>query len=300
MTSYHETVAVSTLERKKSTTFSRRDFLKLGGVAAIGLPIYAGEISRHEISIERVTITLPRLPEAFRGLKIVQISDFHYAEYTEAFFIKRVVERVNQLKADVVVMTGDFITRGFWSQTDTLRFAGECAEMLARVECPLRYAVLGNHDCAVKLYCHAVTDELNAQGIPVLVNQSTPLERDGARLWFAGTGDALSKEFKLDEALPAAATDAEPVILLVHEPDVLPQVAPRGVDLMLSGHTHGGQVRFPFLPAMFLPELGRDFIEGLYRLGPTQLYVNRGIGTVFVPIRIGAPPEITVYSLTRG
>ena len=297
MTSYHETVAVSTLERKKSTTFSRRDFLKLGGVAAIGLPIYAGEISRHEISIERVTITLPRLPEAFRGLKIAQISDFHYAEYTEAFFIKRVVERVNQLKADVVVMTGDFITRGFWSQTDTLRFAGECAEMLARVECPLRYAVLGNHDCALMLYCHAVTDELNAQGIPVLSNRSIPLERDGARLWFAGTGDALSGKFKLDEALPAAAADNEPVILLVHEPDVLPQVAPRGVDLMLSGHTHGGQVRFPFLPAMFLPELGRDFIEGLYRLGPTQLYVNRGVGTVNLPFRFNCPPEITLITL---
>ncbi len=288
---------VSTLERKKSATFSRRDFLKLGGVAAIGLPLYAGEVSRHEISIERLTIALPRLPEAFRGLKIVQISDFHYAEYTEAFFIRKVVERVNQLKPDVVAMTGDFITTGFWSRENTVRFAGECAEILARVECPLRYAVLGNHDCSIKLYCQTVTDELNAHGISVLKNLSAPLERDGARLWFAGTGDALNRDFRLDEALPAARSADEPVILLMHEPDVLPEVARHGVDLMLSGHTHGGQIRIPFLPAMFLPQLGQDYVEGLYRLGPTQLYVNRGVGTVNLPFRFNCPPEITLITL---
>ena len=104
---------VSAPEQEKS--FTRRDFLKLAGIAAVGLPLYAGEISRHEIGIERLTIRLPRLPEVFRGLTIAQISDFHYAQYTEAFFIKRVVEEVNRLKPDVVAFTGDYITHGFWS-----------------------------------------------------------------------------------------------------------------------------------------------------------------------------------------
>jgi uncharacterized protein len=291
-------VEISTLERKNATPLSRRDLLKLVGLAAVGLPLYAGEISRHEISVERHTIVLPRLPEAFHGLTIAQISDFHYAEYTEPFFIRQVVEHVNRLQPDIVALTGDFITTGFWSAQDTLRFAGECAEILGHLESPVRYAVLGNHDCAVKLYWTAVTEALEAHGIPVLENRSVPHERDGARLWIAGAGDALCHDLKLDEAIPAAVrANGEPVILLAHEPDILPEVVSHNVDLMLSGHTHGGQVRFPFVPALFLPPLGKNYPEGLYRLGPTQLYVNRGIGTVNLPFRFNCPPEITLITL---
>jgi hypothetical protein len=289
-------VDVSTLEQKKS--FTRRDFLKLAGIAAVGLPVYAGEISRHEISIERLTIHLPRLPEAYRGLKIVQVSDFHYAEYTEGLFIKLVVNEVNRLKPDVVAFTGDYITHGFWSSQETVNFAYKCAEMLSAVESPQRYAVLGNHDCATAPHTHAVTDALETHGIPVLHNRAVPLEREGGRLWFAGTGDACCHQARIDEAIPTAVRkDGEPVILLAHEPDLLPEVARYDVDLMLSGHTHGGQVRFPFLPAMFLPELGQRYVEGLFRLGPTQLYVNRGVGTVNLPFRFNCPPEITLITL---
>jgi predicted MPP superfamily phosphohydrolase len=87
---------------------------------------------------------------------------------------------------------------------------------------------------------------------------------------------------------------------MVHEPDVLPLVAHRNVDLMLSGHTHGGQVRFPFVPPTHLPPLGRKYVEGIFRLGPTQLYVNRGIGTVNLPFRFNCPPEIAVLTLEAG
>ncbi len=287
---------VSAPEQEKS--FTRRNFLKLAGIAAVGLPLYAGEISRHEIGIEWLTIRLPRLPEVFRGLTIAQISDFHYAEYTEAFFIKRVVEEVNRLKPDVVAFTGDYITHGFWSLQETVNFAYKCAEILSGVQSPQRYAVLGNHDCALVPHKQPVADALETHGIPVLHNRALPLEREGRRLWFAGAGDAYCRQMNLDEAVPAAVThDGEPVILLVHEPDVLPEVARYNVDLMLSGHTHGGQVRFPFLPAMFLPELGRNYIEGLFQLGSTQLYVNRGVGTVNLPFRFNCPPEITLITL---
>src|SRR5271165_5861440 len=293
---YHRIVDVSAPEQKKS--FTRRDFLKLAGIAAVGLPLYAGEISRHEISIERLTIRLPRLPEAFRGLKIAQVSDFHYAEYTEGFFIKQVVKEVNRLKPDVVAFTGDYITYGFWSLQEAVNFAYKCAEILAGVESPQRYAVLGNHDCAIALHTRAVKDALETHGIPVLDNRAVPLEREGGRLWFAGAGDAVCHQTRLDEAIPTAVRkDGEPVLLLVHEPDILPEVARYDVDLMLSGHTHGGQVRFPFLPAMFLPEFGRNYVEGLFQLGSTQLYVNRGVGTVNLPFRFNCPPEITLITL---
>jgi uncharacterized protein len=290
-------VEVSVLEKKKQS-LSRRDFLKLAGVAAVGLPLYAGEISRHELSVVRLTITLPRLPESFHGLTIAQVSDFHYAEYTEGFFIKRVIREVNRLKPDVVVFTGDYITNGFWPLPDNENFAYQCAEMISAVESQVRYAVLGNHDCAIAPHTHVVTDALESHGIPVLHNRAMPLERDGGRLWFAGTGDAICHEARIDQAIPSASrTDNEPVILLAHEPDLLPQVVPYGVDLMLSGHTHGGQVRIPFLPAMFLPDLGQKYIEGLYQLGSTQLYVNRGVGTVNLPFRLNCPPEITLITL---
>jgi len=289
---------ISTLEAgiESKPPISRRRFLALSGVAALGIPLYAAEISRHEIKVEQVTIRMPRLPEVFHGLRIAQISDLHYANYTEPFFIRRVVEHVNRLKADVVVFTGDYITVGLWPYEDIVRFANNCAELLSQIACPIRYACLGNHDYGVNQWM--VTDALTSHGIPVLTNRSEPLERDGVRLWFAGTGDALCKGVDLDRAVPAASRkDGEPVILLAHEPDILSTVVPYQVDLMLSGHTHGGQIRLPFVPALFLPKLGTEFVEGRFQMGNTQLYVNRGIGTVNLPLRFNCPPEITVLTL---
>jgi uncharacterized protein len=275
---------------------NRRSFLKAAALAAVGFPLYAAEISRHEISIERRTIQLDRLPEQFHGLKIVQISDFHYAEYTEPIFLREIVREVNRLKPDVVLLTGDFVTTGLFSQRSTNGFAYKCAEVLSKIECPLRYSVLGNHDATFARA--AVIDALSLHDLHLLDNAFSPLERDGKRLWFAGSGDVVFHQMDLDQAIPPASrTDGEPVILMVHEPDVLPLVARRNVDLMVSGHTHGGQVRFPFLPAMMLPEYGRQYVEGLFRHGPTQLYVNRGIGTVGLPFRFNCPPEITEITL---
>lgn len=287
-------MAISVSQQRPRIT--RRRFLALSGVTALGLPLYAAEVSRHEISVEHVTITIPRLPEAFRGFRIVQISDFHYAAFTEPFFLRLVVERVNHIKADLIALTGDFISNDYWPPKDIARHAYECAEHLARLHCPLRYAVLGNHDAAFN--AEIVIDALAVQGIPLLRNQSVPIEREGQRIWLAGTDDALRGKVRPEVALPPASRrTGEPVILMAHEPDILPQIVPHGVDLMLSGHTHGGQVRLPFLPPMFLPMLGEVYTEGLYRVGPTQLYVNRGIGAVGVPFRFNCPPEITVLTL---
>jgi uncharacterized protein len=282
------------LERKKLVT--RRSFLKAAGAAVVGLPLYAAEISRHELSIERRTIHLNRLPDQFRGLRIVQVSDFHYAEFTEPFFLREMVREVNRLKPDVVVFNGDYVTEGYFSEAKTKGFAYSCAEVLSHVECPLRYSVLGNHDSTFAE--PTVIDALAIHGLNLLYNSCMPLERDGQRLWFAGAGDASFKRMDLDKAVPAASRlNGETVILLEHEPDVLPEVARHNVDLMLSGHTHGGQVRFPFVPPVHLPPLGRNYVEGLFRLGPTQLYVNRGIGAVGVPFRFNCPPEITEITL---
>ncbi|HEX5235370.1 MAG TPA: metallophosphoesterase [Silvibacterium sp.] len=284
----------SVLERRK--IFTRRSFLKAAGLAAVGIPLYAAEISRHEISVERHSIHLARLPDQFRGLRIVQISDFHYAEYTEPFFMRDIVERVNRLNPDVVLLSGDFVTVGFFSEKRTNGFAYSCAEILSHINCPVRYAVLGNHDSTFAQ--PAVADALAIHHLELLYNSFVPLERDGKRLWFAGTGSATYQKMEIDPSIPPASrTGNEPVILMIHEPDVLPLVARHNVDLMISGHTHGGQVRFPFMRPIHLPPLGTDYVEGLYRHGPTQLYVNRGIGTVELPFRFNCPPEITEITL---
>lgn len=293
-TPYHGGVGVSSPESKPRLT--RRRFISLSAAAAGGLALYSGEIARHELSVEERTIQLPSLPDAFRGMRVVQVSDFHYAEYTESWFLERMVREVNRLKPDLVALTGDFVSFGPLPHSYARRHAPACAAILSKIECPLRYAVLGNHDWEIGM--QYVTNPLADHGIPTLVNAAVALERDGQRVWLAGLGSACFGAAHPERAIPkAAVAGKEPVIVLAHEPDILPRVARFNADLMLSGHTHGGQVRLPFLPPLALPDLGRRYVEGWFQHGPTQLYVNRGIGAVGVPFRLNCPPEISVLTL---
>jgi len=230
----------------------------------------------------------------------VQISDFHFHEYTEAAFLEAVVRRVNEANPDLVVLTGDFVSTKPLPRHFAVRMSYHCAELLSRIECPLRYAILGNHDVLVS--AHAVTDALLTHGIPVLTDSSVPLEREGRRLWLAGIKDALEGRPNLATALPAGRNpEQEPLILLAHEPDFADHAIGRQIDLVLSGHTHGGQIRLPFLPPLLLPSMGTKYVEGLFRLRDgMQLYVNRGIGAVNLPFRFRCPPEISVFTLQPG
>ena len=282
---------------------TRRSFLTLGATAMGGIALYSGEIARHELNVEEYTVHLPRLPEPFRGMRIAQIADIHYREYTESSFLRQVVDHVNALKPDLVVLVGDFVTFGplRWPSREAhKRFARrhmpECASILSGIQCPLRYATLGNHDMMVG--GRYIYGDLVNQGLPVLRNSAVPLERDGRRLWLVGLGSACARDAAPERAIPASALrEKEAMIVLAHEPDILPEVARYNADLMLSGHTHGGQVRIPFLPPAYLPEYGKRYVEGWFRLGPTQLYVNRGIGAIGLPFRLNCPPEITLLTL---
>jgi predicted MPP superfamily phosphohydrolase len=275
---------------------TRRSFLGAAGLAAVGTVLYAGEVSRHELVTERRSIGIEDLPESFAGFRIVQISDFHYAEYTEPFYIHETVERVNALKPDLVLLTGDFVSMTPIDKDKAVDYGSLCAAILGRLECPLRYGVLGNHDWMVN--GDAITEALHQVGIRILKNEFLPLERAGRRIWLAGTADALSPEIRIPLAVPPRAlANKEPVLIMCHEPDVIHAIAHYGVDLMLSGHTHGGQVRLPFMRPYFLPPLGKRYISGHFLLGRTQLYVNRGIGAVGLPFRFNCPSEITEITL---
>jgi predicted MPP superfamily phosphohydrolase len=279
---------------------TRRSFL-LGSSAAAALAVYAGEIARHELSVVTQPIRIANLPTAFANYRIVQISDIHFDEYTEPDFLRRIVGHVNSLAADLVLLTGDFVSYGPRSIGYSQAAAYRCAEILRALENPLRFAVLGNHDMVVS--GRVITDALSRASIPVLSNRYLPLERSGQRLWLAGVDDPSVGRANLDRALPVfnGSQPAAPVLLMCHSPDYadVVRVHPRSgsVSMMFSGHSHGGQVRIPFLPPLTLPPMGEKYFEGHFQWDNLQLYVNRGIGTTGLPFRLNCPPEITLFTL---
>ncbi len=286
-----------------SFKLTRRGFLTAGLAGASGLAFYSGEIARHLLEVTHLEIRLPNLPAAFDGFHIVQLSDIHLEEFTEPFFLHYAVDRINRLQPDAVFLTGDFVTHEILPHKWSIPSAWKCASLLNKLNCRERYASLGNHDVTVS--APAVTEALSANNITLLRNSFCPLERGSSRLWLSGLDDAVEGHPNIDLAIPEFIRNRaeEPVLLLCHEPDFVDQLlqhpAAPSVQLMLSGHTHGGQVRLPFLPPMALPPLGRKYIEGLFRLQNIQLYVNRGLGTVGVPFRLNCPPEITEITLRR-
>jgi predicted MPP superfamily phosphohydrolase len=280
---------------------SRRRFLTAGLSGCAGLAFYSGEIERHWIDITHREIRLPALPAAFDGMKVVQLSDIHLDEFTEPFLLRYSIEQINRMQPDAVLLTGDYVSYEITPRKLCLESAWQCAEMLSELKCPERYAILGNHD--LWLSGTEVTRALVAKGITVLNNSYLPLERSGSRIWLAGLDDPVCGRPDPDRAIPTSirGVEGQPLIVLCHAPDyadeLLAHPAGRSVDLMLSGHTHGGQVRLPFVGALDLPPGGRKYVEGLFRLGTMQLYVNRGIGTIGVPFRFDCPPEITSITL---
>jgi predicted MPP superfamily phosphohydrolase len=280
---------------------SRRRFLTTGLCGGAGLALYSGEIERHWIDITSHDIHLRSLPPAFEGMKIVQLSDIHLDEYTEPFLLRQAVAKINALNPDVIFLTGDYVSYEITPRKYSMKSAWHCAEILNELKCKQRYAILGNHD--VMLGAKEVTQALVGNGMTVLNNSYLPLERGGSRIWLIGLDDPVCGQPDPDRGIPVSIRNVpdEPLIVLCHAPDyadtLLAHPAGKSIDFMLSGHTHGGQVRLPFVGAMTLPPEGRKYVQGWFKFGSMQLYVNRGIGTVGVPFRFACPPEITTFTL---
>jgi len=280
---------------------TRRRFLTGGSLLGLGVAAYASMRGRHQFEIVHRNFAIANLPDAFQNFRIVQISDIHLEEYTETWYLEEIVRQTNALQADLVLITGDFVSHGPLGFPVAWRAAGVCAEVLSGLTAPLRYAILGNHDNSVG--ASHVIEPLQAHGTPVLVNRHVPLERGSDRIWICGSDD-VEGGGRPDLGLSVPADPRAPVIFLCHEPDYVDNVVqhPRFpvIDLMLSGHSHGGQIRLPFIGPLILPPLGKKYPLGLYRFGHMQLYVNRGIGTVGLPFRLNCPSEITDITLLRA
>jgi uncharacterized protein len=280
---------------------TRRGFLRSSACIAAGAALYSSELERHFLTVSHREITIPGLHAGFDGLRVVQLSDIHLDEFTEPIFLHETVKRINGLDPDIVLLTGDFVTRSPISGAFFKAAPWQCAKILSQLRCPNRYACLGNHDVLVGK--EEVTAALTSNDIVVVHNSYIPVERAGARFWLAGVEDPLEGQPDPEAAIPASIRNlpGEPVILLCHGPDyvdtLLAQPAGQAVALMLSGHTHGGQIRLPFIGPLILPKFGKKYVEGWFRLGNLQLHVNRGLGTVGLPFRFDCPPEVSVITL---
>jgi predicted MPP superfamily phosphohydrolase len=279
---------------------TRRKFIRVAataGVAALAADSTLLEPNRPQIV--RREIALRRWPARLEGFTVALLSDFHYDPHFSVHPLRSAIGMVNGLRPELIVLAGDFVSVPLFGDPAAGASAAEpCAQLLRQMRAPHGlWAVMGNHDVfsdAVR-----VTSVLRAAGIQVLSNQSLPIERDGARFWLGGVDDVLGKTADLDATLHHVPVD-EAAVLLAHEPDYADQVARYPVDLQLSGHSHGGQVRLPPLPPLFLPELARKYVWGLYKIGGLTLYTNPGLGTVGVPVRWNCPPEITLLTLRRS
>jgi predicted MPP superfamily phosphohydrolase len=281
-----------------SLPISRRNFIRIAAVA--GAAAVAGDsilLEPNHPRVVRQEIALHRWPTQLNGFTIALLSDLHYDPYFSVHPLKAAIGMVNDVNPDLIALTGDFVTAPTFDG-DKKKAAAQsepCASLLRQMHS--RYglwAVLGNHDCFTdaKHVAHA----LRAEGIQVLINHSEPMELKGTRFWLSGVNDVLSQAADLDTTL-ANVPRNEATILLAHEPDYADQVARHPVDLQLSGHSHGGQVRIPFARPPYLPPMARKYYLGLYRIGRLTLYTNPGLGTMGLPVRLFCPPEITLLTL---
>lgn len=241
----------------------------------------------YRLTIEHQQIHLRRLPQALDGFRIVQLSDIHHSPFTSREQIRRAVETANNLQPDMIALTGDYISK-------ERRYAAPCAELLGKLRARYGvYAVLGNHDHWTD--AALITDLFRAEGITVLVNQGMRFEKNGAAFWLAGVDDTMVGLEDLSLAL-AGASKAEMKLLLAHNPIILRRAARAGVDLVLSGHTHGGQVSLRSERSVS-GRPRRRLLKGLARQDETQIYITRGLGTVVLPVRFGCPPEVSLLEL---
>jgi uncharacterized protein len=283
---------------------TRRKFFGLAaaaGVAAVAVDSTA--IEPNHPRIVRQQIALRRWPAQLEGFTIALLADFHYDPYFSEHPLHAAIGMVNGLQPDLIVLVGDFVSMPIFDDNEeniekAAHAAEPCARLLRQMQAPHGlWAVMGNHDSSTDP--NVVTSALGTRGIQVLANQSVPIETRGARFWLSGVNDVLSETADLDATLRAVPGD-EANILLAHEPDYADHVARYPVDLQLSAHSHGGQVRVPLVGPLYLPELGKKYVKGLCRLGALTLYTNAGLGTVGLPVRWNCPPEITLLTLSRA
>jgi uncharacterized protein len=296
-------------QKHERNTLKRRRFLKVSaltvaglGAAGVGTYYYSKRIEPAWFDTTYLTLRLPRLTPAFQGYRLVQISDIHTdSNFMTADRLTGLVQAVNALQADMLVITGDFVTRYALANKVTL---SELRNLWARDGI---LGVMGNHDHAANV--EWVQSCLNGTNVQVLINAIHTVRRGDEMLHIVGMDDLWPENedtpapiwthLPLLQQMTASLPEQGAAVLLVHEPDFADVTAQVGrYDLELSGHSHGGQVRLPFAGAVELPPLAHNYPCGLYQVGDLLHYTNRGLGMVAPKVRLNCRPEITVFELS--
>jgi uncharacterized protein len=255
------------------------------GAAGLGYSLFeAGWLQTREI-----TIKVPRLPKAFDGTKIAFLADIHHGPFTGVEFVEQAVALANDWKPDLVLLGGDYTHR-------TNMYAEPCMRTLGKLKSRFGvYGVLGNHD---HWYGANITRKwLNTNGIQELTNDGIWLEQQESRLRIAGVGDLWEDVQDLDAALDDTQ-ESETSIVVSHNPDFVEGIIDERVGLVLSGHTHGGQVVLPGYGAPRVPSrFGQKYLYGLVKTPATQVYVTCGVGTVSPPMRFCCHPEVALITI---
>lgn len=273
--------------------FTRRRFLLASGLALAGVGYYAWRIEPHWLEVVEHTLPVAGLPSTWHGRRIVQLSDLHVGTRVDPDYLRAVIRGVAELEPDLTIITGDFTTAPARPRFD------DVARLLAELQ-PGRLgalAVLGNHDYGYQYRDYKAADRITAlcrdEGVTMLRNEVR--EIDGLQL--VGIDDLWGINFEPRRALAQIDRD-RPSVILCHNPDVADLAIWDGYrGWMLSGHTHGGQCKPPFLPPPLLPVKNRRYVAGPYDLGPGRwLYINRGVGHL-LQARFNVRPEVTVHTL---
>jgi len=281
---------------EKKPDLSRRNFIKIASNALIAIPmagsVYGAVGEKEGYKIERVKIPVKNLPESLNGLTICQLTDIHLDVFFKPEDFEGVVYMVEGLKPDLVFLTGDYVT----SQP---KLARPCVEVLSRLKPEFgMYGCLGNHEIYAGTE-EIFTKEFAKKGVKILRNESVELGIKGEKLTLMGIDFIRFMDGTIKRLMKEKSLKQNPVILLAHHPNAFAEAALSGVDLTLSGHTHGGQIALKIGSiTLALARLITPYLSGLFKKGEdSHLYVSRGIGTTGPPIRLNAPPEITVVEL---
>ena len=270
----------------------RRKALRLILLAFLGLLVYSVLIEPAMVGFTTHEITIKGLPSEFDGLKIVQLSDLHVNRWYRPERVRALVKRVNALHPDLVVLTGDYVSR---NKADCAPAGESLAGLKARHGI---YAVLGNHDYWTDP--DAVTDALRSSGIDVLFDEKRRITIGGKSIWIVGTDDEWEGEPDYDKAFKGVPS-RDVCIAIAHNPDAVLALKRRGVDFLMAGHTHGGVINLPGnLPLFPNSRLGSRCASGMSTVNDVRIYVSRGLGTGSIAhIRFRCPPEVPIFILRR-